>query len=468
MFGPPAEHRQFKPSATFTLGNLQRTWKEINEDSNQFSLNLRFPFEQWTQSEGYLKVGMFRDRVTREFDQDSYSNFTDLNAGSPQSYEAGYEEFWSEVFPDQGHVVGPANIDVDYQGEQGIDAFYSMVDLPITPWFKLIGGARFESTDLSIVNDAEDDAIWFPPGASAGVTLNPGDADVSFQRDDVLPALAFAYTPMEPLTIRGSYTETVARQTFKELTPILQQEFLGGDIFIGNPDLEMSSLRNYDLRVDYTPYQGSLVSASWFHKDIRDPIEYVQRVAGGFAFTTPRNYPKGELTGFEFEARQHLGQFWSSVDGLSVGANATFIDSQVTLPADEAAIFASPAIQMPMRNRDMTNTPEHLYNLYVDYNVEQTGTRMSLFYTVLGDRLIAGAGQSNGNFVPNVYATDYGTLNFTISQKLGRYVQLKFSAKNLTNPSIGQVYRTQFGDVTKTSYKKGIDFSIGLSAEIPF
>jgi len=46
------------------------------------------------------------------------------------------------------------------------------------------------------------------------------------------------------------------RQTFKELSPIQQQDFLGGDVFIGNSCFEMSALENYDLRTDYTPYEG--------------------------------------------------------------------------------------------------------------------------------------------------------------------------------------------------------------------
>jgi hypothetical protein len=43
---------------------------------------------------------------------------------------------------------------------------------------------------------------------------------------------------------------------------------------------------------------------------------------------------------------------------------------------------------------------------------------------------------------------------------------VKFAAKNLTNPKIEEVYRSEFidSDVTKTSFRKGIDFSISVSA----
>jgi len=50
------------------------------------------------------------------------------------------------------------------------------------------------------------------------------------------------------------------------------------------------------------------------------------------------------LEGYELELRQALGKWWSRLDGYSVGANATFIDSEVTLPANEVAAFAAAGV----------------------------------------------------------------------------------------------------------------------------
>jgi outer membrane receptor protein involved in Fe transport len=266
------------------------------------------------------------------------------------------------------------------------------------------------------------------------------------------------------LSLHGSYSETVAHQTFKELTPIIQQEYLGGPTFIGNPDLKMSSLKNYDLRADWVPNEGTLLSASWFQKDITDPIEYVQRLVE-FTYTTPVNYPKGELDGWEFELRESLENLWKPLTGLSVGTNATFIHSQVTLPESEAAGFSNPGIMAPMTSRDMTGAPDHIYNLYLTWDSEQKTTQMSVFYTVQGDTLIEGAGESLGNFVPSVYAKEYDSLNVILSHEFVKGVRLTLQGKNLTNPHIEEVYRSPYigGDVTKTSYTKGIEYSLGLS-----
>lgn len=460
----PATYTPFKPSANFTLGNLQRIYKEIREDSDQVTANLKIPFEVRRGQKGYLKTGFFHDRVTRTFDQNTFSNFGD-NSG----WDGPWELPWSQTFPTQNHPISASTLDVDYRGKQSIDATYAMFDMPIVKSLSVIGGVRFESTQISIVNDAEPDATWLPPSTNVPTTLQPGAADVSFEREDVLPSLGLVYVPVDNLTLRASYSETVARQTFKELSPIQQQEYLGGPVFVGNPELDMSELKNYDLRADFSPREGSLLSVSWFKKDIKGPIEYVQRISS-FDYTTAVNYPEGKLSGFEFEVRQGLGHWWGALDGLGAGANATFLDSKVHLPEDEIAAFSDPSIQAPMSSRDMTNTPDHLYNLFLTYDIALTGTQFGLFYTVQGDTLVAGAGESNGNFVPSVYAVQYDRLNFSFSQQLGPNMRLQFGAKNLTNPDRREVYRSDYigDDVTKTSRSDGVEYSIGIGGEVKF
>ena len=451
------------PAENINLGNLQRIFKEIEETSEQVSVNLKFPFQQWSEQPGYVKFGLFDDRVDRKFDQDSFSNFGDSSA----SFPGDFSDFWSEFFPLEDHPITASDFDVDYRGDQEISAWYGMLDLPLSSNVNLIGGARFESTNIGIKNDPESLALWFPPNSptTAPVALTPGVADVDFSQDDVLPSIGLVYEATEKLTLRAAYSQTVARQTFKELTPIIQQEFLGGPVFIGNPDLQMSALDNYDLRLDYIPYQGGLASVSWFRKDIDDPIEFVQRPLD-FTFTTPVNYPKGKLTGFELEVRQDLGNWWEDARGLSLGANATFIDGEVTLPDTEIAQFE--ALQVPFTRRDITNAPEYLYNLYLTYDIEETGSQVTLYYTVVGDTLVAGAGSADGNFVPNIYAKEYGTLNIGFSQRIGENWRLQIQAKNLTNPEIERVYRSDFtgDDVTQSSFTRGFEFSFGIGFSI--
>jgi len=470
-FLPPFQQdevqRQFKPDANFLLGNLQRTWQNIEEDSTQGFGSIKLPFTQWTDSAGFFKFGAFDDSVTRTFNQDGFSNFNDNTA----EFFGPFSEFWSKEFPNEDHPLtdGPPFVDVDYRGKQDISAWYAMTEVPLVEEFSIIGGARRQSTSIGIVNSPEEDATWFPPGSVTITKLNPGDADVSLDQYNTLPQIGFTFRPIDWVTVRGNYAETIALPIFKELTPILQQEFLGADVFIGNPDLQISEVQNWDIRLDLTPFEGGLLSGSYFYKSIENPIEYVQRVAT-FTYTTPVNFPKGTLDGVELEARQGLGAIWEGLQGLTIGANATFINSNVRLPQSEIAAFAAPNIQVPTTSRNITGTPEYLWNLFMTLDVEETGTQFGVFYTVKGDTLLAGAGVTGGNFVPDVYSDEFGTLNLTLSQKLGEHFKLTFQAKNLTDPTFKQVYRSSSigDDVTKSAFTLGVDLSIALSAEFTF
>ncbi len=465
----PGAWLALRPADSTGLGWAQHIWQKITESSTQAAINLKLPFKLENDRVGYTKFGVFNDRVERSYTQSSFSN-----ADDPESfYAAGFDEPWSAVFPSQNHPMVESIYDVDYDGYQRIGAVYGMVDMPLGEQFNLIGGIRLESTSLQTNVFGGPGATWFPPGGLVPISFatNPTAADVDFDQTDLLPQIGLQYEASEGLIFRANFARTIARQTFRELTPILQQEFLGGPIFIGNPDLQLSDLKNYDLRVDYTPDETWFFSGSWFYKSIEGPIEYAQFVAPqNFSYTTAVNYPKGTMQGIELEARLKMAAFDERLKGLAFGANATFIRSEVELPEDEQADFE--LIGFPLAERQMSGTPDFLLNLNATYEVEASGTQFGLFYNLSGTTLEAGAGAEplTGVFIPSIYALPYATLNFTVQQSIGENWKIFFQAKNILNPEIQTVYRSEYlpADVLNTSYTAGIDFAVGLSFEMDF
>ena len=162
--------------------------------------NVKMPFEQWSGDEGYFKFGYFYDQVDRVFDQDTFSNFGDAGA----EFEGEWGDSWTEVFPFENHPISESLRDVDYKGEQDITAWYGMVDMPLTSFAKVVGGFRIEETTIGIVNDPEEEAVWFPEGANTEVRLNPGDADVEIEQEDLLPSIGLEIRPIDDVTIRAS------------------------------------------------------------------------------------------------------------------------------------------------------------------------------------------------------------------------------------------------------------------------
>ncbi|QBG47224.1 hypothetical protein EGM51_07375 [Verrucomicrobia bacterium S94] len=453
---------------------LIRTWRNVEEDSFQYFGNLNLPFEAWNDEEGFIKLGGFDDSVERSFDQNSFYTTQQLNSQQVQS-SMPWEELWSSYLSDEQIEMNDYPFDVNYDGTQDITAFYLMGDLPLASFFKITGGVRFEKTDLStVMRDVDPNAQLYIPANNYGPLDFAGNealANASINQNDVLPSVGFEFSPHKKFSLRGSYTETIARMTFKELVPIEQVDTLGDDPFIGNPDLEMSSIRNYDLRFDYNPYTGGLVSVSWFYKELRDVIDYRQQILGAATLaTTPDNYSEGTINGYEFEVRQSLGEWWEPLEGLDLGANFTLIQSELDASGAELdALAGLPEIvdaEYDDGKRDMMGTPEYLYNINATYTVPQFGTELGLFYIFKGDALKAAGTQDSNRYIPNIYEKGYGVLNFSVSQELGNHFSIGFKAKNLLDPEIQSVYRSEYAgeEAVHTSYKKGIEYSVGVSA----
>lgn len=483
--GPNGTFFQLKPAAEFTLGNLQRTFIRIEEESEELALNWKLPVEIWGGREGAIKFGWFQDSVERTFTQQTFSNFNDPN----QSFQGSWEGIgWAQNWIFEDHAITAADTDVDYAGTQDIEAQYLMLDLPLTEELRVVGGVRWETTDISITSDPEERATWVPSvdtngnpnfGIANFPVSDPNDptfdpdllalANPRRSQDNVLPAIGLIYEPIEGLILRASYTETLARQTFKELSPVFQQDYIGGPVFIGDPNLEISDVRNIDFRVDYAPAPGSLFSVSYFKKIIDNPIEYVE-AAQGFTFTKPVNYPRGKLTGWEVEVRQEMGQLWDPLGGLQLGGNSTWIDATVRRPDSEVLQFEQFQGVRDNTTRDMTDAPDYLWNLFATYDIQATGTSFGAFYTVVGDTLIQGPGPSNSAFIPATYDKAYDNLTLTLRQALGKGVTLSFTANNLTDANRQQVYRTKYlpEDVVRRDYTTGINYSLSIGGEIRF
>ncbi len=473
----------------------RRSWVDISEESKQFFVNGKIPFKQWTDDEGYFKLGWFQDEVVRKSGQDS---FTYKNGpGSVPAWIVSpvqpFENSWTDAFlnPDRIGIIGdfdPAfqndmawqvlksGVDSDYDAAQNINAWYPMMDMPLFSMLNIIGGVRFETTDLKTdfrSSDGSGSARFIKDDGTGllEVTSASSDAEIarvantSLIQEDVLPSIGFLFEPIERLTFRGTYSETVARPTFKELTPAVQYEYLGSEPFVGNNELQMSALKNYDLRAEYYPNPQLFLSASWFSKKIQNPIEYQLDVAANSSFIRAVNYPEGELSGYELEARQRLGMFWSGLENFSIQGSATFIDSQVTLPENELHQYRVAGIT-PFTTRDMRETPAYLLNTSLLYDNEHSGTQVGIFYTIKGDTLVAG-GSKKGNYYPDLYAEPYGELSASISQKIWTNWKVTLRAKNLLNPEIKTVYRSPYYDdeATHSSYTKGISYSASLGCE---
>lgn len=477
--GRPEEDSETS-SSEIEINDYERRWQDTREDAWQGQANLKLPFTVF-ENEGYVKTGVFADYMKRKYRNRVYS-VTATNT-IPATDEYDYSNFGlldNYALPES---LNPKSI--EYDGEQELTATYFMLKAPLPEWVELVGGARFESTImdttiLSPVSDkitqyyliTEENATTEELKNSTGrigykTNVDPSEGDASINQLDVLPAVALNVRPLEDFSLRLAYSQTIARPTFKEITPVLYQDSDNSRVFLGNPDLTMSSLENFDARLEWHPAgTPDLIAIGAFYKTISDPIQYSTRrdtQAGATDYIYPENYGEGEIRGVEVELRKGLGFVWSGLQDFSVGGNLTLQESEVAYPDDirEKLIKAN----VYDETRPMDGQSDILANVNLLFDNEWSGLSVGVFYNLKGETYVSGDTATDDTYVPSIVEKPVGTFDVTVGLKFAKNWRLGLEFKNLLDPEIETVYRTPYRDIANTTYKSGRTYGLSLSCD---
>ena len=477
-------------STNYMSSSGQRRWQDTREDDIQWQLNYKQPYEVAEGWAGWFKSGVFNDHVERTYRNRIYVTGASI---MPARSDTDFSSFSEDVDHLPLGSISPES--TEYNGQQDISAWYVMGRLPLPEWIDLVGGARVENTSLStkVFPAAGNPNFWmyqkitdklraqypdaFPPdslGLISRVTAKPGDGDAGIEQTDVLPAGAVNVKPIEEISLRLAYAETIARPMFKEITPVKYMDYDASRVFLGNPDLSMSTLKNYDARLEWRPDKKTpdLVAGSVFYKTIKDPIQYSVRstITPDVDYIYPENYGDAEIKGIELESRKSLGFLSHSLESLSLGGNLTMQESEVKYREDIRKQLV--AVGIKNDTRPMDGQSAVLANVNIVYDNDLTGVNMGLFYNWRGETYAAGDTASPNDYFPAIVENPIGTLDFVIGYKF-RYGESRYSPiwrvglefKNLLDPPIETVYRTPYEDFKRTSYTMGriYGFSLGCS-----
>ncbi|HKY31252.1 MAG TPA: TonB-dependent receptor [Candidatus Polarisedimenticolia bacterium] len=465
------------PANSTEAQNTRRIFRTIQEDNLQAGADLSLPFELRAGAPGTAKAGLYAETSDRGYEQRSFTyrfpqqfgGFTNparaQNLALARFTASSPGELWTDVFLSQTRIglagnsppapnqllwtIVPLGDDVDYDGTQAIAAGYAMADVSLARGLKLIAGARYETTRLEVVPSNQAfgrvEVIQVQPsGDRAIVEVPQEEASTSIDTAHVLPSLGVVYEPRERMSLRATWSRTIARPNFRELAPVATEEFLFGDEFIGNPDLELSEITNLDLRWEWFLRQGGLLSASLFHKSVRDPIELISFSAGGRSFIQPVNFEKGRVYGLEAEARVPMGRLRRGLEGLEAGANVTLIRSELDVPAQEQESLRS--FGLDEETRRLQGQPDHLLNVHLTWENERLGTSAGLFYNLIGETLLTGAARGVEDGSPNVYEQPFASLDVSLSQEFMKRFTVALKARNLLRRERESLYRTPDGE----------------------
>jgi outer membrane receptor protein involved in Fe transport len=261
---------------------------------------------------------------------------------------------------------------------------------------------------------------------------------------DVLPSANLRYALTDAMNLRLGFSRTVARPEMRELAPFGYADYAGAHLVAGNPTLRRSRIENWDLRWEWFPERGSVLAASVFYKEFRDPIEQLVFPSSELIKSWV-NARGAENYGLELELRVSLGGLLGAVGRhLDVGGNLTLVRSTVAL-GDTVSIYVPGTgptlLAVTGRERPLQGQSPYVVNLGLTGRLPGSGAEVSLLYHRFGRRVDAAGSQA----LPEVYEEARGELDLVVEQPVGP-MRVKLSTSRL----LGEEARfTQGGEVLR-------------------
>ncbi|HKT59685.1 MAG TPA: TonB-dependent receptor [Gemmatimonadales bacterium] len=407
-----------------------RTFSDLHEHSWDLGGNYRLQLGS-PESPAAIKVGAAYRSTDRDADTRAYDIIN--NALDDAARTAPPETIFTEANIAAGNFILNANANGGrYTAAERITAGYAQLELPVSRRLEVIAGARVERWRLDVDTRTTQGQI----------------APARPRNTDVLPALALTYHLTDDQNLRLSATQTLSRPEYRELSPVPYFEQVGLATTIGNPELRRALIQNYDLRWEWFPRTGEVLSLGVFAKRFSDPIEKVITQAAGTNTLQFVNADKAHNYGMELELRKGLDFLSEGLRPFNLFANTTLMRSRIT-PGNNGISALTNA------DRPMVGQSEYVVNAGLGYGSESGDWSATLLYNVAGRRILeAGSGG-----LPDAYEEPRHLIDASLQIPVAQAFTLKLDGKNLLNAP----YRLVQGDVLRTRYLSGRVFGLTMS-----
>lgn len=366
----------------------------LNEKKKNAGGNFTYSFKAGTRAQK-LKAGYWGT-----FRKSDYRQVAMVPNKTPGSSYAEYGKPDYEVFAPENFAAGHyfyklavsngwARSD-DYKGKQDLHAGYLMADLNPLNKLRVTGGIRMEDNSMEIEAFTKNME-----------TAQFSDSLIRTNDRDWLPSLNLIYSITPKINVRAAWYRTVARADFRERAPYAYYDFILRQNIFGASGLKNSSIKNADLRLEWYPAPGEVVSITGFYKKFKDPVEMVSYMGtDGHYILFYYNLEEAENKGFEIDLRKSLrfihpsGSFLSN---LYINANFTWLDSKVNydptrLLAAANGLPVPPKGENESRERPLSGLSPYILNAGISWQGNTVGVNIT--YNRFGRRVLF-AGDNN-------------------------------------------------------------------------
>ena len=420
--------------ALSTGNDISREWTQLDEHILSLGVNDKHHFK-FGNFEPDLQVGAYGEYRSREYQTRNFIynwNVSDNNLPSDFRHSDIPTLLSSEANMgyDKLYLLEEKQMRNNYRGHNTLGAGYLAMSLPFGK-LGIHAGVRFEHNDMELISNSRD--------------YEKSKSSRHYKTDDVFPSLNTTYKISDQHQVRLSYGRSINRPEFREVSSSVYYDFDLASNVQGNTELKNCYVDNLDLRYEWYPSRGELISLAVFYKHFDSPIEWIYTVAGGTDLIySYKNAKSANNYGVELDIRKNLG--FIGLKDFSWSFNGALIKSKVQ--------FEKGAKE---EDRPMQGQSPYLINTGIFYKNAPLKMDIALLYNRIGKRII-GVGRSEGSTgddsnsrVPHSYEMPRNTIDFSLAKKFGEHLELKLNVRDLLAEKI---YYKQFADVTYSDGSK--------------
>ncbi|MGJ1312212.1 TonB-dependent receptor domain-containing protein [Sphingobacterium lactis] len=404
-----------------------RMWTDVKETDYNWSLSFIKDFILGTNIKNTIKIGysgwdkhrtLGMTKVIpytsfRNIDNPIEGGYWDVLSADRVGAGQGQAYYWAE------NLNGPT-----FDGTMGTHSPYIMLDQRFFEKLRLVYGVRAEHYNLS---NRQEEYITRRFGE---IDDNWAEFSTTGEKDwRLLPSANLTYSLTSKMNLRAAYSKTAIRPDFRETAYFGFYDY-ELDATISGRQLVSTIVDNFDIRYEFYPTAGEIVSISGFYKKMKDPIELVFAQEGQYRF---QNQYSAVNHGIELEFRKSLGfiadKYW--LNNTTIFGNGTWLRSKVEAQEQPMPGENIETKRLPSLNRPLYGQTPWIVNGGIAYQDDTYGFTAS--YNRSGHR----SNTININPAAIEYEKGRNMVDIQLSAKVWkRKAEIKFNASNLLDEYI--------------------------------
>ena len=417
-------------------GIQQRYFSELDEKDLNARASLVYKLNDGFDNNSNVQIGYMGRFVDDDFEAVEY----DMSVVRQTVFDINHISF-DDYYNQDNYAGGMFQLDrnIDkYDVRKNIHSAYAEATYQFTPKFIANLGLKYDDVDMKVNYNV-----------NRGGSRGEQEIDKSY----FLPSLNLRYNINDKHALRLAASKTYTLPQAKEISPFRYVSVSFNSQ--GNPNLKPSDNYNIDLKWDWYISPSEIFSITGFYKYIKNPISRIEIASAGGFLSYENISDHATAAGVEMEMKKHIFSRSLENNGMSrltLGVNGayTYTCAKVPLATDTSG-------------SQLEGAAPWIVNADLTYLFRKGGNSFTgaLVFNYFSDRIYTIGTEGYQDIMEN----GIPTLDFVASAQIGKHFTINLKARNLLDAAhqLTRKGNATNSEVVLSKYKKGTDFSIGLS-----